>query len=171
MDAEGLPESFRARLHRAVAHFGLDALDHTAELEETMYRVFQAHERVGHQVPAVLALLDRRLEHPDTLPEELLDEFRETLDRLIVATQLRSRVVGDLARSLRFTMFDAPHLARARDAVYDEMREHLAYLGSHPDGPEYAERIETLVACPQPLIQLLADAVPVASVTSRCSRC
>ena len=33
---------------------------------------------------------------------------REVLDRLVVATQLRFPVIGDLARSVRFRWFDQP---------------------------------------------------------------
>ena len=160
VDAEGLPESFRARLRHAVSHFGLDGLDHTTELEETLYRVFQAHQRVQHQFPAVLAILRARLERPGALSDALLDEFRAVLDRLIVATQLRYPVVGDLARSLRFATFDAPQLARARAAIYDEIRDHLSFLETPPDGPERTARIEALVACPQPMIRLLAERGP-----------
>ena len=53
-------------------------------------------------------LLDRRPARP-VRPH---DEIGEVLDRLIVATQLRYPAVGDLARSIRFRLFDQPLILR-----------------------------------------------------------
>ena len=116
VEREGLPERFVARLARALAHYGVGELERGPELEEAVYRIFLAHQRAPSQVPTVMALLDRRLQHAESLPERLRDDFHETLDRLIVATQLRYAAVGELARSVRFRAFDQPVIETTRDA-------------------------------------------------------
>ncbi len=159
LEREGLPEAFRDRLARALARYGVRDLERSPELEEAVYRIFLAHQRAPSQVPAVLALLDRRLQHADALPEPLRDEFRETLDRLIVAAQLRHPAVGELARSVRFRVFDQRVIEQAREGILDAAREQLDYLAAHPDAPDYGDRLEGLVASPQPLLKLLGERV------------
>ncbi|MDQ3608714.1 MAG: ATP-grasp domain-containing protein, partial [Actinomycetota bacterium] len=157
VEREGLPETFRARLARALARYGVHDLERGPELEEAVYRIFLAHQRAPSQVPAVMALLDRRLQYADALPEPLRDAFHETLDRLIVAAQLRYPVVGELARSVRFRLFDQPVIEQARERVLATVREQLGLLAAHPQAPDYAERLEALVDSPQPLIRLLTE--------------
>jgi len=159
LEREGLPETFRARLTRALARYGVHDLDRGAELEEAVYRIFLAQQRASSQVPALMALLDRRLQHAEALPEPLRDELHETLDRLIVAAQLRQPVVGELARSVRFRVFDQPVIEEARERVLAAAREQLGYLAANPDAPDYGDRIEALVASPQSLIRLLAERI------------
>jgi acetyl/propionyl-CoA carboxylase alpha subunit/acetyl-CoA carboxylase carboxyltransferase component len=159
VEREGLPETFVARLARALAHYEVRELAPTPELEEALYRIFLAHQRATSQVPAVMALLDQRLQHAEVLPEPLRDEFHETLDRLIVAAQLRYPVVGELARSVRFRVFDRPVIENARARVLAAAREQLGYLAAHPDATDHAERIDALVASPQPLIRLLGESI------------
>ncbi len=159
VEREGLPETFRARLARALARYGVHTLERGPELEEAVYRIFLAQQRAPSQVPTVMALLDRRLQYADALPEPLRDEFHETLDRLIVAAQLRHPVVGELARSVRFRMFDQPVVEQARERVFAAVREQLSHLAAHPQAPDYAERMKVLVDSPQPLIRLLAERI------------
>ncbi len=156
---EGLPETFVARLTRALDHYGVHELERTPELEEAVYRIFLAHQRAPSQVPVVMGLLDQRLRHADALSEPLRDEFHETLDRLIVAAQVRYPVVGELARSVRFRVFDRPVIEDARARVLAAAREQLRYLAAHPDAPDNAKRIEALVASPEPLIGLLGERI------------
>jgi len=159
MERERLPETFRARLTRALARYGVHDLERGPELEEAVYRIFLAHQRAPSQVPAVMALLDRRLQRAGALPEPLSEELHETLDRLIVAAQLRHPVVGELARSVRFGVFDQPVIEEARERVVAAAREQLGYLVAHPDTPDYGDRIEALVTSPQPLIRLLGERI------------
>jgi acetyl/propionyl-CoA carboxylase alpha subunit/acetyl-CoA carboxylase carboxyltransferase component len=159
VEHEGLPETFVARLTRALAHYGVHELARSAELEEAVYRIFLAHQRARSQVPAVMALLDQRLQHAEALPAPLRDEFHETLDRLIVAAQVRYPVIGEFARSVRFRVFDRPVIEDARARVLAAAREQLRSLAAHPDAPDHAERIDALVASPEPLIPLLAERI------------
>ncbi|MEJ7892450.1 MAG: biotin carboxylase N-terminal domain-containing protein [Solirubrobacteraceae bacterium] len=161
VEREGLPETFRARILRALRRFGVDDLERgpELELEEAVYRIFLAHQRAPSQVPAVMALLDRRLQHATELPAPLREELHVTLDRLIVAAQLRHPAVGELARSVRFGVFDQPVIEAAREGVLAAAREQLDHLAAHPDARDREERIEALVASTQPLVRLLAERI------------
>ena len=152
----GLPPSFEEKLRAALADYAVKDLAPSPELEEALLWIFLAQQRGSAQVPAVLAILKFRLRHSETIPEGLGQELLDTLDRLIVATQLRHPVVGDLARRVRFHSFDEPLLQVSRHEVDTQMLEHLSVLTSTHDSDEQAERSQLLVSCPQPLIRLMA---------------
>ncbi len=156
-DREGVPEAMRASLARALGHYGVHDLARSHELAEAAYRIFLAQERVPSQLPAVAGLLDGRLRDAGTLPAPLRKELRETLDRLLAATQLRHPAIGELARSARFAAFDGPLIAAARERVYRGVREQLDRLARRPPAPDRADLIEAVVASPQPLMGLLGE--------------
>jgi acetyl/propionyl-CoA carboxylase alpha subunit/acetyl-CoA carboxylase carboxyltransferase component len=158
-DAEGLPDSFRDKLRTALTEYGVDSLDRTAALEEALFRVYVGQQRAGVQVPAILRLLERRMQAPPDEGSALADELRDTLDGLVVATQVRHPVVGDLARRVRYRAFDQPRLIAEREAVYDQVREHVIRLSEGVGPGERDERMAALVATPQPLLGMLADGV------------
>jgi len=91
------------------------------------------------------------------------DEIGEVLERLIVATQLRYPAVGDLARSIRFRLFDQPLIQAARELVYEGVREHLHHLDQHPEAADYTQRVEAMAASAEPLIRLLAQRIGISS--------
>ena len=157
-EREGVPEAMRGSLARALGHYGVHDLARSRELAEAAYRIFLAQERVPSQLPAVAGLLDGRLRDAGTLPAPLRKELRETLDRLVAATQLRQPAIGELARSARFAAFDRPLIAAARERVYRGVREQLDRLAASPGAPDHAELIEAVVASPQPLMGLLGRA-------------
>ena len=70
-----------------------------------------------------------------------------------------TRLIGDIARNLRFRLFDEPQIRKAREQIYDGVREALQYLADNPDAPDYAARIDALVATPALLIDLLAQRI------------
>ncbi len=128
IDREALPESFRARLSRALLHYGVAALEPGPALEEAVFRIFLAQQRTADQLPVVLALLDRWLTAEQLPAGPLRDELAEVLDRLIVATQLRYPSVGDVARAVRFRYFEKPLVEQARQEVVDQAERLLAEL-------------------------------------------
>ena len=79
------------------------------------------------------------------------------LDRLVVATQLRYPVVGDLARSARFRWFDQPIVQAARASVVAGVRDEVAYLAANPDAADSAARLDALAAMPEPIVRFLAE--------------
>ncbi|MBA3797531.1 MAG: ATP-grasp domain-containing protein [Geodermatophilaceae bacterium] len=159
VEQENLPDSFRERLSRALRHHGVTDLEPGPELEEAVYRVFLAHQRAGDHVPVVASLLERWLGQGDAVTESARDEVGEVIDRLVTATQLRYPAVGDLARSIRFQLFEQPLIEQAREEAYTGIREHLDYLDAHPDADDRAEHLEAMVNLTEPVVRLLGARV------------
>ncbi len=127
VEQEGLPERFLHQLRRALSYYGVDDLDRTPELEEACYRLFLAHQRAEQIRPAIVALLDRRLEQREELAGHVGEDFREALDRL-AASAGRDPILADLARETRFHYFDQPVIEAAAAATYEDAEAHLAAL-------------------------------------------
>jgi len=157
-EVEGLPPAFRTKLARALRDYEISALEPGPELEEAVYRLFLALQRMENQIPVISALLGRWLTSDDVASAST-GAVGEVLDRLIVATQVRYPVIGDIGRNLRFRLFDEPQIRKAREQIYDGVRDGLQYLADHPDAPDYAARIDALVATPELLIDLLAQRI------------
>jgi acetyl-CoA carboxylase carboxyltransferase component len=156
VERAGLPTSFKDKLRRALGHYGVHDLDLTPQLEESLYWMYLAQRRTSLQLPAVIAIL-RQLDRPDYVPLVLHDQFLDTLDRLIVATQLRYPVVGDLARSVRFRYFDQPLITANRERVTSNMRNTLAAMADPERESSHDEGMRLLVECPVPLIELMVE--------------
>src|SRR4051794_11170551 len=158
VDRERLPEEFRAKLARVLGHYRVDGLDRSADLEESVFRVFLSQQRTPSHLPVVAALLQRWLAE-DAPAEGVADRAREVLDRLVAATQLRFPAIGDLARSARFRWFEAPIVEAAREEAYAAVRDQLSSLPEHPDAEDYEDRVDALVASPEPLVRFLAERI------------
>jgi acetyl/propionyl-CoA carboxylase alpha subunit/acetyl-CoA carboxylase carboxyltransferase component len=157
MDATraGLPSGFSEKLRAAVAGYGVDGLERSPALEEALLWMFLAQQRSATLLPAVLAILGFRLDHPD-VPAELRHELLETLGRVILATQLRHPVAGTLARSVRFRLFDGPLIQAGYDETLKVMREQLSFLAVTSSRRERAASMDVLVSCPLPLIRMMS---------------
>ena len=166
-EAEGLPERFVALLARALAHYGVPGLDRTPALEKACYRIVLSQQRVAAQRAAIMAILDRRLELAHDLAGNVPGDFREVLDHLEATMEGRDQVLADLARKVRYRYFDEPVIVAAQEATYAEMANHLAALASAPTAPERADRIRSLVECPQPLAPLLSSRMRAADPALR----
>ncbi len=154
-EAEGLPASFVEELRRALAHYGITDLDRTPALEEACYRLFVSQGRAQTTRAAIVAILDRRLDHADELVGHVGDDFRDALDRLAAALEGRDPVLADLAREVRFRYFDEPLISESRDRAYEQMDQHLAVLLADPHRGDREEHVAALVACPRPLASVL----------------
>ncbi|MFZ0833689.1 MAG: carboxyl transferase domain-containing protein, partial [Mycobacterium sp.] len=148
-DRADLPESFRRRLERALQRYGVRALDRTPELEEAVVWMFRSFRRVADLVPAVTAILERRLRHHPELARLADEQMRTRLDGL-AAIGGRQQVVSDLARDVRFHYFDEPLLAVVVSEEYAQAQRDLDALADS-GGAERAELVDRLVGCPQPL--------------------
>ncbi len=158
----GLPAGFARNLQRALAHYGVDGLERTPRLEDSLFRIFKAHQRVEQQLPAIMAILERRVEEAGAggMPGE---SMRVVLDRIVAATQSRFPAVADLAREAQYRYFHQPGFELGRRSIYDQMAAHLDYLAANPDAPDRAERIDQLVECAQPLQTFISSRADGAS--------
>ncbi len=153
----GLPPAFLGKLRHALAHYGVGSLDRSPDLEESLFRVAISHQRLPQQVPAVLALLERSLERGDPPGANGGDDFRGLLERMISETQGTSPAVHDLAREVRYRLFDRPVLLAARERAYAAAEADLALLAQDPGPEERALRVHALVDCTQPLHRILSQ--------------
>jgi acetyl-CoA carboxylase carboxyltransferase component/biotin carboxyl carrier protein len=149
----GLPAAFLDRLRRALVHYGVSSLDRSPELEESLFRLASSR-RMPQQVPAVLAVLEGWLDHGE-LPGS--PELRDLLDRVVTESQGREPAVHDLAREVRYRVFDRPVLLAARERTYATAEADLAALAAGPGPGEREERIRALLDCPQPLHHILSQ--------------
>ena len=156
VDRQQLPPVFQDKLSRALSHYGVTELERTPVLEEAVYRLFLAHQQQASHVAVVSAVLQEWLRTP--APQgPLADEAHDVLDRLVVATQLRHPVVGDLARSARFRWFDQPAVDDARARVMAKVGPELEALAASDDQPDRPARIDALVAIPERIVGFLAE--------------
>ena len=159
-DAEGLPESFRIKLRRTLAHYGVTDLEDSPDLGPALYRIFLAHRRAAAHVPVVSELLQWRLRYPESLLSESLaddarDGYRRMIDQLVSATQLRHPAIGDLARQVRYRCFDAPLIAAERTQAQQRVRAELDRLSSDPE--TRAAQIDAIVASGEPILGVFAE--------------
>ncbi|HEY3605400.1 MAG TPA: carboxyl transferase domain-containing protein, partial [Sporichthyaceae bacterium] len=155
LEREGLPESFRARLTKALAHYDVSDLEPTGRLKDAVYRVFLALERSEPQIPVINALLERWMDVADVTAAH--DELAEVLERVVVATQIRYPLICDLARSVRYRYFDKPQSMALRAKIIAEVRTQLGFLVLNPETPDRDERIEAMVVSPEPIIGLMSE--------------
>ena len=152
-----LPASFLEKLRRTLSHYGSESLEPTPALRARLLWIYKSRQRVEQQVPAIVAILERRLAHATVLAPQAGPEFLATLDRLITASENRFSVLLDIARAVRYRYFEQTLFEQARSAVFQEMETHLTHLLSCPDGLDRGERVHALVECPYPLMKLFKD--------------
>ena len=160
---EGLPPEFVASLQRALAHYGVDSLEPSPELEESLLWIYKSHQRLEQQVAPILRVLERRLAGVEAAGVPIDDALRTLLDRIISATRERFPAVCDLAREMRYRLFERPLFERACRRAYDEVEQHLAYLDGHPEAPDRDRRVQALLDCPQLLARLFIGRFAAAS--------
>ncbi len=160
LDAEraGLTEAFQAKLTTVLAHYDVDGLDRTPELEAAVFRVFLAQQQMSTDVAIVSELLREWLAGAPPI-ESLSERAGLTLEHLIAATQVRFPTVSDLARGVVFRWFTQPLRRRNRAKVYAAVRDELRHLDHNPDAPDRAERIQAMVAGSEPLVRLIGQRI------------
>jgi acetyl/propionyl-CoA carboxylase alpha subunit/acetyl-CoA carboxylase carboxyltransferase component len=158
VERAGVTEGFQARLKQVLGHYGVTELDRTPELEGAVFRIFLAQQRMSADVAIVSELLRQWLAGAPPL-ESLSERAGLTLEHLVEATQVRFPAVSDLARGVVFRWFAQPLLRRLRARTYASVRDELRHLDHHPDAPDRAERIQTMVACAEPLVRLIGQRI------------
>ena len=157
-DRGGLPEEFRAKLQRVLAHYGVGSFDRSRALDDAVFRIFLAQQRTAPDVAVAVSLLQRWISEP--LPSGSTDGVvRDVLDRVVLAGQLRFPIVGDLARSVRFRWFDQPLVDAEREEVLAHVQSEVEDLAAHPHAPDRSERIEALASIPEQIVRFLAERI------------
>lgn len=155
-DRAGLSESFVDRLRRALAHYGVDSLDRSPELESAVFRIFLAEQRLAGDVDIILGLLGVWAAEPAPTGSRA-GRARSRLERLVRATQLRFPEVRDLARSVRFRWFDQPLVDAEREEVLAGVPAEVADLAANPEADDYDERLNALASIPERVAGVLAQ--------------
>ncbi|MET7334640.1 biotin carboxylase N-terminal domain-containing protein [Nonomuraea sp. NPDC005650] len=158
VERAGVTQSFQAKLARVFAHYGVDDLDRTPELEAAVFRIFLAQQQMSKAVAIVSELLRQWLAGPPPV-EPLGERAGLALEHLVEATQVRFPTVSDLARGVVFRWYAQPLLRRNRAKVYAAVRDDLRYLDANPDAPDRAERIQAMVAGSEPLVRLIGQRI------------
>ena len=151
----GLPHGYRRRLAAAVQRYGVASLADRTGLERATVWLFRALRRIPELAPIVTAILQRRLEDP-LVPADSASRAR--LERLVTAGEGRMPIVADLARDVRYRVFDQPAIEQVVHETDAEMRGHLDALTLDPGRSDRADRINRLIWSPQPMRSLLLDA-------------
>lgn len=163
---EGLPPAFVTALRRALSHYGVQSLDRSPKLEESLLWIYESHQRMEQQIVPILGLLERRLRRVE-VPADASESLRVLLDRMVLMTNGLPPAVTDLAREVRYRYFDQPLFERARKQVYEQLKEHLDYLAANPDAADRHKRVRALVECPQPVVGLFSKRFASATVAMR----
>ena len=53
---EGLPPAFVSTLRRALSHYGVESLDRSPELEESLLWIYKSHQRVEQKIVPVMGV-------------------------------------------------------------------------------------------------------------------
>jgi len=152
---EGLPPAFVSALRRALAHYGVQTLERSPKLEESLLWIYKSHQRVEQQIAPVVSVLERRLQSIQKLSPQAEESFRTLLDRMASLANGLFPPVTDLAREVRYRYFDQPLFERARTQVYEQVETHLAYMAANPNAADRHERTRALIECPQPVANFL----------------
>ncbi|HYL07023.1 MAG TPA: biotin carboxylase N-terminal domain-containing protein, partial [Candidatus Udaeobacter sp.] len=165
-EGRGLPPGFISDLRAALGHYGVRRLKRTEDLDESVYAIARSHSNVEMQLPAIMAILERMIEESTTAdqPDERLEA---ALSRMVTVVQRRFPAVADLAHELHYRRFDQKVFEEARARVYLDVEAHLAHLAADPAADDRSRMMGELVACPQPLQNLLTVRAQDASQASQ----
>ena len=157
-----LPTTFVDDLARALAHYGLESFERTPELEAAVFRIAKSQGRSALQGPALVAILDRRLQYAEALRDGAGAQVRALVDRVANAARGTHPAVADLAHEVRHRWYDQPLIESAFDRQYDKVQKALVALALRPDRHR-ARYVASLVACPMPLRAVLIPSALAAS--------
>ncbi|MEZ5212704.1 carboxyl transferase domain-containing protein [Gordonia sp. (in: high G+C Gram-positive bacteria)] len=163
VELAGLPEQFQRKLAAALAHYDVEDLERTDDLEAAVFRIFLALQRLDDIVPSVATLLRRWMKEPAPAPE-LRERVGQVLEHMVAATQIRFPAIADLARGVLYAWYGQPRLMRTRERVYAAIDSDLTYLDANPEASDRAERIAEMVKSTEPLVRVLSRRLADASL-------
>ena len=158
LDAErgGLPDQFRDRLARVLAHYGVTDLDRTPELEEAVFRIFLAQQRSAPDVLLVTALLQRWIAEPPPR-RTLAGPARSCSSGWSGPPSCASRWSATWPGACGSAGSTSRWSTRSASSVLAGVRDEVAALAADPTPPDRTERIEALAAIPEQIVRFLAE--------------
>ncbi len=166
-EGENLPPAFLRRLRRTLAHYGVQTLKHSPELEQSLLWIYKSHQRMEQQSAVVFALLERQVARVKAWSADTRGQFRSLLEEMISIARSPLPAIADLAHELYYRCFDQPVFEQTRNEVYARMKSHLAGLAASPETAEREQRIGELIECPQPLMGLFSSRLAAAEPAMR----
>ncbi len=159
VDAEGerLPPRFLEQLRAVLSHYGVESLKRTPDLDTALLFLHKAKARLDESAQHVNDVLTRRLEHADVLRSCSSPQDRARLEKLVARTHHRYLALHDVARKLRYALYERPAFEAAREATEREMLARIDGLLASPAAVEAEARalqLAPLVDCPQPISNL-----------------
>ncbi|HEY3929259.1 MAG TPA: carboxyl transferase domain-containing protein [Candidatus Koribacter sp.] len=161
-EGQNLPADFLDALRRALLHYGLHSLEHTLSLDEALLRIYKSHQRIERQIPAIMRILQRRLDTKDSGSHPADPQFRSLLDRMVAVTRAPFPSLSDLVRELRYRCFEQPVFEEVRSRIFRTAEECLDVIAAAPHSTEALEKKLWLVDCPQLLAGLFSRRMPAA---------
>ena len=144
-----LPDDLREPLRAVLARYVAAGQRSGPGLDEAAFWMSRAFERAGELASAITVILRRWLRHSSEFSHSGV--LAELIDGLSVTTRSHRPAVSDLARDVRFRIFDEPVYRRLTAHVYANANRQLDELEAHPDRADRDELIRQLVKCPQPM--------------------
>ncbi len=156
----GLDEEFRARLRKALAHYGVRSLAPSEELQRALLRIYAARKQSTHRYRIVEAVL----RHLGRLAQAglAIDDDAELADALGTCIVLRGDVPGalaDAAAEIRAAFFEAPEVARRTKLAGRVLEATVKEINADPDSAETREIVEALSDAAAPIFQAILAGV------------
>lgn len=145
---QSLPSEFISALQRTVHHYGLESLERTPALDESLLRIYKSHQRIQKHIPAIMNILQRRLDTIDLEAHPPDPQFRTLLDRIVAVTRAPFPSLSDLARELKYRYFEHPFFEELRSGVFRKAEECLDIIAAAPQSTEALEKKLWLIDCP-----------------------
>jgi acetyl/propionyl-CoA carboxylase alpha subunit/acetyl-CoA carboxylase carboxyltransferase component len=142
-----LADDLREPLRAVLARYVLTRERNGAGAYEAAFWMSRSFARVGELAPAVTVILRRWLRYRDEFGHS--SGLQDLVDRLAVTTRSRCPAVSDLARDVRFRLFDEPASRRLTAHVYANANRHLDDLAADPSRADRDKLIRQLVECPE----------------------
>jgi acetyl/propionyl-CoA carboxylase alpha subunit/acetyl-CoA carboxylase carboxyltransferase component len=161
--AGGLSRDFLGELRVAVALYDVAELEPSASLDEALFRIFRAHQRIEIAITSASQIIERWHGLGDAF-KGADAELASLLDALAHAARGRHDALAELALEASYRLFAQPIFVAARRRAFDEARAHLAAIasGSADDG-----HLAALVDSPYPLLDVFIERVGEASAEER----
>ncbi|HEX2678787.1 MAG TPA: biotin/lipoyl-containing protein, partial [Polyangiales bacterium] len=122
----GVAQEFLDMLKGALAHYGISSLEHSDELEKSIFRMFATQRDPEPRRRLVMAVLRRLIALVDLGVDASGDEeLREALSRIAGLRDMVSNALADNALEAYYRVFQRPELARHAEATAQRLEGWL----------------------------------------------